>query len=63
MNNPLADALPPKVRKYAYAALSLGAIVYGAYQTANGDWGQVALSVIGTLTGALAASNTNGDAE
>lgn len=61
--NPLVDVLPPKARKYAYAALSLGAIVYGAYQTANGDWGQVVVSVIGTLTGAVAASNVNSNKE
>ena len=59
--NPLIDVLPPRARKYAYAALSLAAVVYGAYQTANGDWGQVAISVIGTLTGAVAASNVNSD--
>ena len=61
MSTVLTDVLPPKARKYAYAALSLAAVVYGAYTAAHGDWGQVVLSVIGTLTGATAASNTNTD--
>lgn len=59
MNTILTDVVPPKARKYVYAALTLGAVVYGAYQTANGDWGQVAVSVLGTLFGATAASNTD----
>lgn len=61
--NPLTDVLPPKARKYAYAVVSLAALVYGAYTGAHGDWGQAVGSLIGSLVGATAASNTSGSPE
>ena len=57
MSNPLYDVIPAKARKYVYAALTLAAIVFGAYQAADGDWAQLVGSLIVALTTATAASN------
>ena len=59
--NPLADVLPAKVRKYVYALLALAAVVLAGYQATEGDWVQFAVYVVGALTGATAASNTNAE--
>lgn len=57
--NPLTDVLPPQVRKYVYAILALAALVWSAYTASHGDWGQFVGSLIVSLTGATAASNTS----
>jgi len=57
MSNPLTDVLPAKARKYAYAVLSLAALVLAGYQATEGDWLAFAIYLIGSLTGATAASN------
>lgn len=61
--NPLTDVLPPKARKYAYAALSLAVLGWSAYQASGGDWGNFVGGLLVSLTGATAASNTHGNAE
>lgn len=57
--NPLTDVLPAKVRKIAYAVLFLAAIVFAAFQAADGDWVELVGGLITALLGATAASNTN----
>jgi hypothetical protein len=56
--NPLSDVLPPKVRKYVYAILSLAALVWGVWQVSNGDVAQFVGGLIVALVNATAASNT-----
>lgn len=56
--NPLTDVLPARVRQVAYAILFLAALVFACYQAADGDWLVFVGSVITSLLGALAASNT-----
>ena len=58
MSNPLYDVIPAKARKYVYAVLSLAAIIFAAYQLADGDWLKFTGALIVALTGATAASNT-----
>lgn len=58
MSNPLTDVIPAPARKYVYAALALAAIVFGAWQASEGDWTAFVGSLIVSLTGATAASNT-----
>lgn len=58
MNNPLVDVLSPVVRKYLYALLFLAALVFAAFTAADGDWVVFAGSVVTSLLGLLAASNT-----
>ena len=58
MSNPLVDVLPAKVRKYCYAALFVASLGFTAYQVSEGDWKQMVAGIIGSLTGAVAASNT-----
>ncbi len=57
MSNPLTDVLPPKVRQYVYAVLSLAALVWGVWEASNGDWKQFVGGLIVALTSATAASN------
>ena len=56
--NPLSDILPPKVRKYVYAILSLAALVWGVWQVSNGDVAQFIGGLTVALVNATAASNT-----
>jgi hypothetical protein len=58
MKNPLT-VLPAKVRAYVYAALVLAAIIYGAYQAADGDWKTAIGSVLTALVGGQALANTS----
>lgn len=57
--NPLTNVLPPKVRLYFYAALFVAALVFSAWQAADGDWALFIGGVIGALGGATAASNVD----
>ena len=59
MSNILTDVIPAAGRKYVYAALSLAAIVWGAYQVSDGDWKSFVGGLIVALTTATAASNVN----
>jgi hypothetical protein len=56
--NPLYDVLPAKARKILYALLFLGALIFAVYQASDGDWVVFAGSLITSLLGLLAASNT-----
>lgn len=56
--NPLT-VLPAQARKYVYALLVLAALVYAAYQAADGDWLTALGSVLVSLTGGMAVSNTD----
>lgn len=56
--NPLTNVLPAKVRLYFYAALFVAALVFAAWQAAEGDWSLFIGGVITALGGATAASNT-----
>lgn len=60
MNNPLTDVLPAKVRKYVYALLFVLALVWAAWQAADGDWYEFAGGLVVALLGAMATSNTDG---
>jgi hypothetical protein len=57
--NPLTDVIPAKARKYVYAALSLASLGLAGYQATQGDWLEFAVFVVGSLTGATAASNVH----
>lgn len=59
MSNPLTDVLPNKARQVAYAVLFVAALVFAAFQAADGDWLQFVGGLITALLGATAASNTN----
>lgn len=56
--NPLVDVLPATLRKYLYAILFLGALVFGIYQASDGDWLLFVGSLLTALLGLMAASNT-----
>ncbi len=56
--NPLTDVLPARVRLYFYAALFVAALVFTAWQAADGDWAMFVGGLITALGGATAASNT-----
>lgn len=58
MKNPLTDVLPAKIRRAAYAVLFVAALVFAAFQAADGDWIEFAGGLITSLLGALATSNT-----
>lgn len=55
--NPLADALPRRVRKYLYAALVFAGVVLAAWQAAEGNVTTFVTSLVLSLTAALAGSN------
>ena len=57
MTNPLTDVLPPKARKYVYAALTLGSMALSVYQASEGDWAQFAVGMLTALGFGTAASN------
>lgn len=57
--NPLNEVLPPQVRKVIYAVLFVAALVWGAFQAADGDWLEFVGGLIVALTGAMAGGNVN----
>ena len=59
--NILTDVLPPKARKYAYAALTVAGLALGAYKAANGDWFEFATGLVTALGFGTAASNVHTD--
>lgn len=59
MTNPLADLIPAKARKYVYALAALAALVYGAWQAANGDWSEAIPALVGSLLSGLAHANVD----
>lgn len=62
MSNPITEALhllPAPVRKTIYALLFLAALVFGVYQATEGDWLLFVGGVLTSLTGLLAAGNTD----
>lgn len=56
--NPLTDVIPAQARKYVYAVISLAALVWGAFEVADGDWKKFVGGLVVALTTATAASNT-----
>lgn len=58
--NVLTDILPPKVRKYVYAAFALAGIIVGALAVAGVDVGKApdVIAYVGIALGLTAASNT-----
>lgn len=56
-SNPLTNVLPAKVRLYFYAVLFVAALVFAAWQAADGDWALFIGGLISALGGATAASN------
>lgn len=59
MNNPLADLIPAKARKYVYGIVALLALGFAAWQASEGDVQTFIGSLITALVTALAASNTS----
>ena len=57
----LTDVIPPKARKYVYAVVALLALVYGAWQANDGNWGAAMASLLASVVNALAHGNTNPD--
>ena len=53
------DLIPARYRKYVYATAALAALVYGAYEAANGDWRQAIPALAGSVVSALAHANTD----
>lgn len=60
--NPLTDLIPAKARKYVYGLVALAALVFGAWQAADGNVEVFVGALITALTGALALSNTSSNA-
>ncbi len=56
--NPLT-LLPAKARLWVYAAVTLAALVWAAYDASDGDWKTFAGKVIGALVALTAASNVS----
>ena len=54
----LTDVIPAKARKYVYAAVTLAALIWGAFEASQGDWRVFTGSLITALVTATAASNT-----
>lgn len=59
----LIDLIPAKARKYVYAILTVGVLLYGVWQAADGNWGQFIVSLVTSAVGTLATANTNVDPE
>lgn len=57
MTNPLTDVLPPKARKYVYAALTLASIGLSVYKASHGDWAEFSAGLLTALGFGTAASN------
>lgn len=57
--NPLQDVLPAVVRKYLYAALFVGALCFALWQASEGDWLTFVGSLLTSLLGLMASSNTS----
>ena len=57
----LTDVLPPKVRKYVYAALAVAALALSAYKASDGDWLEFAGLLLGSLGFGTATANTKVD--
>jgi hypothetical protein len=55
--NPLTNVLTPRARQVLYAVLFVAAIVFAAFQAAEGDWSEFVGGLITALLGATAASN------
>ena len=55
--NPLNNVLPPKIRLYVYALLTLAALALAAYKASEGDWIEFAATLLGSLGFGTAASN------
>ncbi len=56
--NILTDVIPARYRRYVYAAVTLAALVWGAWEASQGDWQVFVGSLISALVTATAASNT-----
>lgn len=54
--NPLT-VIPPKIRLYIYAVLSLAAVVWGIYDATGGDWREFIPKLLAALVSLMAASN------
>ena len=59
----LTDVIPAKHRKYVYAAVTLAALVWGAWEASQGDWQVFTGALIAALVTATAASNTGDSPE
>lgn len=57
--NPLTDVIPPRARKYVYAAVSLAALCLAGWEASQGEWTAFAAYIIGGLSSAMASSNTD----
>lgn len=55
--NPLTDLIPGTARKYVYGTVLLAALVFGAWQAANGDIETFVGALITALASGLALSN------
>lgn len=58
MTNPLT-VIPAKYRKYAYALLTLAAIIVAGIQASGGDWLELVAFVLVALGFGTATSNTD----
>jgi hypothetical protein len=61
MVNPLVDVIPPKARRYLYAAYALAALIIGAMNAGGMTIGRAddVLAYLAIPFGALAASNVS----
>lgn len=57
--NILQDILPPKARKYAYAALTLASIGLSVFKATDGDWFEFSAGLLSALGFGTAASNVH----
>ena len=59
LNDALREILPRKARLVLYVVVSLTLLGVSAYLAAEGDWALFAVTLGGSLQGALAAGNIN----
>ena len=59
LNDALRELLPRKVRLIIYSIVSLTLLGVSAYLAAEGDWALFAVTLGGSLQGALAVGNIN----
>ena len=59
LNDALRELLPRKARLVLYVVVSLTLLCVSAYLAAEGDWALFAVTLCGSLQGALAAGNIN----
>lgn len=59
--NEILTMIPAPIRKWVYAGAALLALIWGAWQAADGNWKLALSALVTTLLGAMANANVNPD--